>query len=193
MSTAHFATLANWHTHLNRHATSLEMRDWLMNRESLTSRLMTACGLFQVQLLQQQAAQSLSDEFGEIGLTHCARVMERDVLLRCDGVAVVYAHTVLPMTSNASQWPLFSSLGNKSLGTTLFNDPSVDRGPLHFALLRPGHPLMQRIAKLNLFEVNMPSLYARRSLFTRRGSSLLVTEIFLPTINTLRASGGCSD
>ena len=185
MNRSHRPSIAHWHTHINPSTASVQMRDWLTDRQSLTERLVAHCGEFRVQRLQQRVAQCLPDEFGVVGLSQCARVIERDVLLRCDGVAVVYAHTVLPLTANASQWPLFASLGNKSLGTTLFSDPLVARGALQFAQLHASHPLMQRVQALNLIAAPAERLFARRSLFTRRGSSLLVTEVFLPTLSGL--------
>lgn len=187
MNRTHYPALANWHAHINKSSVSTEMSDWLTNRQSLTSRLMARCEQFRVQRLQQQVARCLSDEFEVIGFSKRIHVTERDVLLRCDDVAVVYAHTILPLSANANQWPLFTSLGNKSLGTTLFNDLLVVRGDLHFARLRATHPLMRRIAKLNLLGGETSNLYARRSLFTRRGSSLLVTEVFLPAMEALRS------
>lgn len=176
---------AHWRAHINQYAASPHTRDWLQNRQSLTARLVASCMEFQVQRLQQQSSQCLLDEVAAMGLTRRQQVMERDVLLRCDGVPVVYAHTILPLSANAAQWPLFASLGNRSLGTTLFSDPLVERGALHFSLLGPNHPLMRRIAVLDVPGAATPSLYARRSLFTRRGSSLLVTEVFLPALYAL--------
>jgi chorismate--pyruvate lyase len=185
MNCTQYAACATWHAHVNRYAASPKVLDWLKNRQSLTARLVASCGQFQVQRLHQQSAQCLPDEVAVMGLSRRRQVMERDVLLRCNGVPVVYAHTILPRTANAAQWPLFASLGNKSLGTTLFCDPLVARGLLHFALLRASHPLMRRIARLDELGAVAPSLFARRSLFTRRGSSLLVTEVFLPALYAL--------
>jgi chorismate--pyruvate lyase len=185
MRRPHYAAVANWHAHINRHAVSAQMRNWLTNRGSLTARLVACCDQFRVQRLQQQVANCLADEFEVIGLLSLGKVMERDVLLRCDDSAVVYAHTVLPRSANASHWPLFASLGNKSLGTTLFNDPLVTRGALHYSQLAETHPLMRRIGGLRLPGVAATSLHARRSVFTRHGSRLLVTEVFLPAIHSL--------
>lgn len=185
MIRTHFRAVAHWHAHVNRHAASAEVHEWLTNRQSLTLRLTAHCGQFQVQRLHQQVATSLADEFAPIGLRRPAAVVERDVLLRCDGVAVVYAHTVLPLSATTSQWPLFASLGNKSLGSTLFHDPLVTRGPLHYAQLRASHPLMQRIFQRPLIVEPPARLWARRALFTRRGSGLLVTEVFLPAFSGL--------
>jgi len=181
-----FAAAANWHTHVNQVQASPKMADWLSNRDSLTERLVAHSQQFRVQRLYQGRARCLQDEFMEIDLPRVQQVVEREVLLRCDEVPVVYAHTVLPSHANAYQWPLFASLGNRSLGTTLFSDPLVQRGPLQYARLRPTHFLMRRIARLTeLSELSESYLLARRSVFTRRGSKLLVTEVFLPALSAL--------
>lgn len=181
----HAPALAHWHPHIHRHTATADLREWLTDQGSLTARLTARCGQFRVQRLQQQIARCLPDESAVMGLPVRANVVERDVLLRCDGVAVVYAHTILPLSATAGHWPLFASLGNKSLGSTLFHDPLVVRGDLHYAQLRATHPLMRRIADLHLVPTPAPRLFARRSLFTRHGSSLLVTEVFLPALSAL--------
>lgn len=185
----HRPTVAHWHTHINGvHATPL-MADWLSNRASLTARLIAHSQQFQVQRLYQGRAMCLQDEFAEIGLTKPQQTIGREVLLRCDDVAVVYAHTIVPLSANAQEWPLFASLGNRSLGTTLFNDPLVQRGALQYARLAWTHPLMRRIQHCDLIQQDVntsPYLLARRSVFTRHGAKLLVTEVFLPTIQDLR-------
>ena len=56
----------------------------------------------------------LRDEFAALALPRVMQVTEREVLLRCDERAVVYAHTVMPLNATASHWPLFASLGNRS-------------------------------------------------------------------------------
>lgn len=177
--------IAHWHQHINGVQTTQNMADWLSNRASLTERLIAHSQQFRVQRLYQGRAMCLRDEFAEIGLAKPQQVIEREVLLRCDDVAVVYAHTIVPLTANAQEWPLFASLGNRSLGTTLFNDPLVQRGPLHFARLGWTHPLMRRIRQCDLIDYHA-YLLARRSVFKRYGAKLLVTEVFLPTIQDLR-------
>jgi chorismate--pyruvate lyase len=119
-------------------------------------------------------------------------VWEREVLLRCDGVPVVYGHTVVPTSASAHDWPLFSALGERSLGTTLFYDPLVKRGPLEFARIRPGHPLLARVhAALGREGQGVRSdtvHFARRCVYRRRQGLLLVTEVFLPAVLNLVAT-----
>jgi chorismate--pyruvate lyase len=168
------------------------MRGWLSDAGSLTAKLTARCQRFRVQCLHQRLGLCLADEAGAIGLAHAGRVLEREVLLRCDGRPMVFAHTVVPMSATAADWPLFSALGNRSLGSTLFGDPQVQRGALSYARVRGGHPLMQRARAAlcglggmgGVVELD-PVLYARRSLFRRKNGLLLVTEVFLPGIATL--------
>ena len=173
---------AIWYEHVNAVHTSALMEDWLVNRDSLTARLVARCGKFRVQRLSQHKAVCLQDEYAAIGLPRVQKVHEREVFLRCDGEAMVYGHTIVPLTAIAHEWPLFRALGEKSLGSTLFNDPLVRRGELYFARLRRSHPLIQRIVARQPELAVVESMLARRSLFWRKGACLQVTEVFLPAI-----------
>lgn len=120
-----------------------------------------------------------------IGIPRRLRVRQREVLLQCDGRAAVFAHTIVPLDATASDWPFFNTLGERSLGTTLFGDPRVERGALQFARIRAAHPLAWRaVEAATIREADYP-LFARRSLFRRQHGVMLVTEIFLPAISQI--------
>jgi chorismate--pyruvate lyase len=175
---------ALWHSHVNALNPPPGMRAWLTAGGSLTARLTAHSRVFRVQRLHQRTAKCLFDEARAVGMQRPGRVWEREVLLRCDGVPVVFAHTVVPMSATAADWPLFNALGERSLGSTLFYDPLVKRGELEFARIRAGHPLMQRArAALGVGEDTI--LYARRCLYRRHRGTLLVTEVFLPAVLAL--------
>lgn len=180
---------ALWHPHVNAVNAPDGMRPWLTTGGSLTARLMAHSAAFRVQRLHQRTALCLADEARAIGLHRPGRVWEREVLLRCDDVPVVFAHTVVPMAATANDWPLFNALGERSLGSTLFYDPRVARGELEFARIRAGHPLMRRArAALGGEAVHENTIfYARRCLYRRRQGTLLVTEVFLPSVLALAA------
>ena len=166
------------------------MHDWLTTPGSLTARLVAHSRQFRVQKVRQSGALCLADEAAAIGLARPQRVWEREVLLRCDGRPAVYGHTVVPTSATAHDWPLFSALGERSLGSTLFYDPLVRRGQLEFARLRPGHPLLARV-RAALGGEAAPAhatYYARRCLYRRRQGLLLVTEVFLPAVLDLAAT-----
>lgn len=178
---------ARWFSHPNAVNSPSVIRDWLTEKGSLTTRLIGQCGRFRVQPLQQQRALCLPDEYAAIELPRRLHVWERDVVLRCDEKAVVYAHTVVPLMATANDWPFFRSLGTRSLGSALFSDPLIKRGRLQFARLTAGHPLMKRIAATLGAELVRTPLYARRCLYRRERGHLLVTEVFLPAISGLSA------
>jgi chorismate--pyruvate lyase len=136
--------MAHWRAHVNTVNAPLSLRHWLTGGGSLTAKLKAHSMAFRVQKLHQEPALCLADETHAIGLHRSSRVVEREVLLRCDGVPVVFGHTVVPTTATASDWPAFSALGEKSLGSTLFGDPQVHRGTLEYARLRATHPLAMR-------------------------------------------------
>ena len=176
---------ALWHRHVNALAAPAAYLAWLGEGGSLTARLIAHSAAFRVQRLHQRTALCLADEAHAIGLSRPGRVWEREVLLRCDNRPVVFAHTVVPMAANATDWPMFNALGERSLGSTLFGDPLVRRGELEFARLRPGHPLARR-ARAALGETDENTIYyARRCLYRRHQGTLLVTEVFLPTVTDL--------
>lgn len=180
---------ARWLAHPAGAGAPAAMRDWLTTPGSLTARLIAHSRHFRVQKLRQAGNVCLADEAGAIGLARPQRVWEREVLLRCDAQAVVYGHTIVPMSANASDWPLFSALGERSLGTTLFYDPRVTRGELEFARLRPGHPLLARVnAALGRVDPARDTYFARRCVYRRRQGLLLVTEVFLPEVLDLEAT-----
>lgn len=178
---------AKWLAHPDGVNAPPALRDWLTTPGSLTARLVAASASFRVQRLRQAHNVCLADEAAALELARPRRVVEREVLLRCDGRPVVYGHTVVPLNASAHDWPLFSALGERSLGSTLFYDPLVRRSQLEFARIRPGHPLLARVrAALGADEGRLAAqddtYFARRCVYRRRRGLLLVTEVFLPSV-----------
>lgn len=181
------ASRARWFSHINGVNPPPHMRHWLTDSVSLTNKLIARCTHFRVQRLAQRHALVLPDELKKIALPRRVLVQEREVFLRCDDSPVVYAHTIVPLSATASDWPFFGTLGERSLGTTLFGDPLVQRGKLEYARLSAQHPLVLRAAAA--LEIELPSpLFARRCVYRRNRGLLLVTEVFLPAIDMARRS-----
>jgi len=177
---------AQWLAHVSGVRAPAWMADWLTDAMSLTLKLTSRCASFRVQRLAQRRALPLHDEFAQVALPRRVAVQEREVLLRCDGRPVVYAHTIVPLSATARDWPFFGALGERSLGTTLFGDPRVWRGRLQYARLGARHPLARR-AQAALGTALPAPLFARRCLYRRRRGLLLVTEVFLPAIGDVTA------
>lgn len=157
------------------------IRPWLTDRASLTARIRARCGHFEVKVLRQGLALPLVDEHALLGRARPASALVREVLLCADGVPVVFAHSVLLPRHLRGAWHLVAGLGARPLGAVLFADNSVKRGRLHFKRLGPRDPRWQRAVSSAAVDHPGP-LWARRSVFLRRGLPLLVTEVFLPSI-----------
>lgn len=185
LSVASRVGYARWHAHVNHVNAPRELRHWLIDRVSLTAKLVARSGHFRVHRLSQGLAPCTADEFDLVGLARRGQVQQREVLLECDGVPVVFAHTVVPLSATTHDWPFFGRLGERSLGTTLFGDPRVMRGRMQYARLHEQHSLAQRVRSMVGPACGAAPLFARRCLYRRRKGLLLVTELFLPAVTAL--------
>jgi chorismate--pyruvate lyase len=159
------------------------MRRWLLDRGSLTRRIQTRSRLFSVELLTVTRKQATRDEWRLIETGSRRPVAMREVVLHSDSVPVVFAHSVAARRALKGPWRLLLTLGARPLGAALFADPRVARGPLCYRQIRQGHELY---ALSGARSGSAPArFWARRSLFSFRGSYLLVTEVFLPAILAL--------
>jgi chorismate--pyruvate lyase len=109
----------------------------------------------------------------------------REVILECDGIPVVFAHSVVSLASLRGPWAGVTRLGSRPLGEALFSNPRVFRGKLQYRRIPSRHPLARQAAKAGISNENMP-LWARRSLFTLKGRPIMVTEVFLQNIKLIK-------
>jgi len=157
------------------------LRGWLSDHGSLTRRLKSHCASFRVLPLAAGLARANADEYALLGLTPGMRVYVREVLLLCNEVPVVFAHSVLPPAGLRGGWNGIARLGSRSLGEALFSDHRIERQPLAYRQVRHNHPLHR--AATRQLKVADSSLWARRSVFCLNHHPLLVTEVFLPAIH----------
>lgn len=154
-----------------------EWRSWVLDRGSLTQRLILASnGNFSVRVVRQQWLQPNRDEALLLGCPLTERALIREVELLCYGKVWVVARSVIPHTTLRGKERQLKALGNRSLGTFLFRSRSMERGPLQVTKTSPEYLSMQ--AGLSIHD----PLWGRRSLFYLHGKPLLVSELFLPAV-----------
>ncbi len=155
-------------------------RPWLTDHGSLTQRLQANCQAFRVLRLNQAVGQPIPDEARPLKLRRHQCAVIREVLLLCGDTPLVFAHTVIPLSGQRGPWQSLAGLGNRSLGTTLFADPRIERFPLEYRRLDQRHPLFQAASQ----HLNSPvmMLWARRSLFVLNHKPIQITEVFLPSV-----------
>lgn len=139
--------------------------DWLASTESLTARLIAASQpqAFKVALLYQGICLPLADESVALGLPARRYAWVREVALCVKGTPWVRARSVAPL--EGLRGLRLDTLGERSLGSWLFRQPGITRGPIDITAQRPPFP--------------QSSVWGRRSRFCYRQTSLLVQEHFL--------------
>ncbi len=174
---------AHWltETQLRFHIHTLHAREWMLDKGSLTQRLIEYCeGEFAVSLRREEQDRPLRTESRLLGLPECRLAIIREVDLLCRGVPLVFARTVIPFPSLRGRTRSLAGLGARPLGAMLFQDPTTRRETVQYASIRPGEGLYDSATR-SLPHCKEP-LMARRTLFCYKGRSLLVNEIFLPAL-----------
>ncbi len=157
------------------------LRCWVGASGSLSARLAGAGQTFSVQVLGQGRRRLLGDEARVLGLHGGGAGYVREVVLRVDGVPVVFARSVTPHVQSLGPWRSIRGLGTRPLADVLFKRLKLARTPLEFSRLKLVSPVRGHAAKAwqhATGEAVARALPARRSVFTRRGAPLLVMEVF---------------
>jgi len=154
---------------------------WLLDRASLTQRIISACdGQFRVRVLSQNWMRPMSNEARALGISRSGRALVREVQLLCNDLPWVYARTVIPRRTLTGKQRRLAHLKSRSLGAMLFADPSMRRGELQLARLTSRDKLHALVTRQ--LDQSPEVMWGRRSVFTLASKPLLVSEIFLPVM-----------
>ena len=165
---------------LNKPMMSGQFRPWLQGVGSLTARLQQRYADFAVQPVLVAYAKPLVDEAMPLKMASHHTALVREVMLMGGAQVVVFAHSVLPRTCLRGAWNGLGGLGSKPLGATLFANPQVKRTPLSYKKLSRHHLLYQHATQH--LQDKPAYLWARRSVFSLKHASMMVTEVFLPQL-----------
>jgi chorismate--pyruvate lyase len=153
---------------------------WLAEKGSLTARCQRASREFRVRRLAFGKQRPL------VGLPAAVRrAWVREVVLECDGVPVIFAHTTLSTAGNGRLTRWLARLGNRSLGSLLFFYPGFRRGDIEFSRLDGRDPLFRRAA---VWAPGASHLWARRCDYLLGTQKVTVAEVFLPPVVTLETA-----
>jgi chorismate--pyruvate lyase len=148
--------------------------DWLFDEGSLTRRLIHLSNdAFSVTPMFEGWQPLRDDECAALGLAEGSEGWVREVYLRGHGEAWVFARSVAARSALQGDGLHMDELGSRSLGELLFCDHAFQRRAIevcHYPQAwLPG-------------EVQAPGLWGRRSRFDRGALSVLVAEVFLPSL-----------
>jgi chorismate--pyruvate lyase len=157
---------------------------WLLAEGSFIQRLKNA-GIREpaVRVLSQRWEFPLLDERRLLGIADRHYALVRQVIIESEKKQWMFARTVFPASLLTGNERRLAYLKNCSLGSVLFKNPQLLRSDFELACIRPAtqwHADIQAIT-----EIGAHSLWARRSQFFLKQKSLLLTEVFLPDMETL--------
>jgi chorismate--pyruvate lyase len=159
-----------------------DVRRWVGASGSLSARLAAEGQTFSVQVLDQGRQRLHPHEARALALPGLRPGYAREVVLRVDDVAVVFARSVTTHAQSLGPWRSIRGLGTRPLADVLFKRFGLERMPLEFAKLKPASQLRRYVAQACQHAtgeaVAARTLTARRSVFTRCGAPLLVMEVF---------------
>ena len=128
-----------------------------------------------MQLLGQQLAVPLLEERRVLGMRDRQSALIRQVRLYCDETPLVFARTVIPLSTLTGKQRAYGNLGNRPLGALLFADRTMRRDELTVNCL-------QQDDRLHAFTLAEDDVWGRRSVFHVGNKPLLVSEYFLPSL-----------
>lgn len=149
------------------------VRGWLLDDGSLTQHLLDTGRDFSLQRRQQRWERPTVDEARRLHLAPRELALVREVALRLDGKAVVFARSVFPARSLTGPLLRLRRLADQSLGTFLFAQQGMRRSPFELSLLRGDSSFLPGELRQGT------PLWVRRSCFRVAGRRLLVAEAFL--------------
>lgn len=156
---------------------SARIRSWLFDKSSLTARLIRySSGNFHVELLSQEIKRPTRDEAKALNISNDQFALIRQVHLCCDNKVVVYARTVIPLSTLKGAQRSYGNLGSRPLGAMLFADRSMQREEVLVTRLSPENALYEKTGAQN------ETVWGRRSVFKVGGKPLLVSEYYLPVL-----------
>ncbi|MDH5181085.1 MAG: chorismate lyase [Gammaproteobacteria bacterium] len=154
---------------------------WLFDASSLTARILQAChDTFRVEVISQGWQRPMLNEEQCLRINYRCNALVRQVRLYCGDKPWVFARTVIPRETLTGAEKHLAHLQNKPLGAVLFANPTMRRGEVEVAQIKPGQRLFQT-ATADM-ACKPASIWGRRSVFYLHSKPLLVSEIFLPDI-----------
>ncbi|MPY25709.1 chorismate lyase [Shewanella psychropiezotolerans] len=149
------------------------LSEWLLSSGSLTQKLRSHCTKFEVKILGEGTITPFNGEFPTQ-----RQAWVREVLLCLDGVAWIFARTLIPANLLDKKETEFLTLGTRPLGELLFSSDNFTPGKIEIAHFTPCHRLAQLTESIK--QPVTQELWGRRRYFSYDDEQLIVSETFLP-------------
>jgi len=163
---------------------SVLQKQWLTRPGALTVAL-RALGNLKLRVLAEYSAGAQPDEAYRLETTVQTPVWVREVVMEIAQTECVVARSVTLLRASHGVWQGVRRLQSRPLTDILYDDVTIKRSDFEVARLTRQIPLYQTAKRALSHSSGMHSLcqqplLARRSVFWRQGTPLLVAECFLP-------------
>lgn len=156
---------------------------WLTRRGALTHAL-RMLGTLELRVLDEYPTGACQDEAYRLNSVVRSPVWVREIVMSIDGLECVTARSVTLLNASHGVWQGMRRLRSRPLADILYDDVAIVRSNFEVARLNKQTALYRTVQalKIEAQPLNQPdsTLLARRSVFWRQGSPLLVAECFLP-------------
>lgn len=156
---------------------------WLTKSGALT-RSLRNIGPLTLRVLAEFSDGASPDEARCLGLRTLTPVWIREVVMSIHGVECVVARSVTPLGASHGTWQGMRRLRSRPLADILYENVEIKRSKFEVARLNRRTPLYRTALPITSAEQGAAffaaRLLARRSVFWRRETPLLVAECFLP-------------
>ncbi len=162
----------------------LPWQAWLLHTGSFMQRLVQhGVNDARIQVLSERWKQPRQEESVLLKMDSQIPVLVREVLIFNEQQSWMFARTVIPGDMLTGEEQALAHLKEHSLGSVLFKNPALQRSEFEIACLK--HSMFLHAKAASAVDQSLPDLWARRSLFSLPGKSLLLTEVFLPDMMIL--------
>jgi chorismate--pyruvate lyase len=163
---------------------SEKLSDWLLYPGSFMQRLKhhhisDAC----IDVLKEGWDLPFEEERYRLKLPESRLAWIREVVIYSGSTTWMFARTVIPQKTLTGKEKRLQHLKTRSLGSILFQYPDLIRSDFEIFPIEPETHWEKNIAKY--LPIQPETLWARRSEFIVRKKSLLLTEVFFPSIVSL--------
>jgi len=167
-----------------------KLKQWLFDSGSLTKKLIDySNNQLRVEVIDQRIKRARFSEYKALKLKHHQYAVVREVILYGAETPLVYARTIMPLSTLKGSLRRLYYLGNQPLGGALFADPTMRRGELEIARVKSNLLPTKTLSlsksahdKQSIVQAPPQQCWGRRSLFFLQNRPLLVCEIFLPNL-----------
>lgn len=173
---------SQWHcaTDTAEHIELAAAKSWIQSQSSLTVKIKELGIAFNLQLLNQTEQALTATEQALLASTDSTALF-REVLLKQGDTPLVYAQTIIPISTISGAEQNLAELGEQPLGQVLFQSSQATRGAIEYAKVTRSCPLGQFVEQ-QLGQTIAHNCYIRRSKFVLNHKPLLVSECFLPAL-----------